>query len=193
MSCIIKIMYPHPKEAAVQKLKDAVLNQGGSFEGDTRKGHFQVDTPIGFFEAVYEINGDEIILEVLKKPFFISSARIEREIRAYLENHPELHKLKNDLFDERNKGVSYKMMAELLYDNADAIKLQKIIASYIALDYREIDLSIKIENTYISANFKENFCDDICQTWKQLKPSVIFGGMFDSIKTGNDILSLLEP
>lgn len=191
MSCKITIIYPHPKEEAVEKLKTAVLNNGGRFSGDTTEGHLSVDTPLGFFEARYFIKDDTIDIDVLRKPFIISCKRIEEEIKKYLENDSQLKDLETNLFTDDHKAFINMALRSDLYDNNDAIKLQKIIASYTGINYTQVDLDRKIENTYVASVFRGNFCDDLCNQWKQLKPSVIFGGMFDSIKTGKQILELL--
>jgi hypothetical protein len=84
MSCKFTIHYPQHKEELVAKLQDAILTTGGQFEGDTSEGRFHGNTPIGSFEGNYVITGDDIEVDVIKKPFLISCSRIESEIKKYL-------------------------------------------------------------------------------------------------------------
>ena len=86
MKCAFIITYPHSKEAAIQKLTDAVLSRAGIFKGDSTQGYFRVNTRVGIFEVKYMIDKDDITVNVLKKPVLISWKRIEKEVREYLEN-----------------------------------------------------------------------------------------------------------
>ncbi len=87
MSCQISINCTKPKEELVEKLKQAVLSQNGTFTGDTTSGSFKAKTPLGTFEASYTINQDLITIHVTEKPFLISCKRIEKEINDYLNAH----------------------------------------------------------------------------------------------------------
>lgn len=74
----------------------------------------------------------------------------------------------------------------------NAITLQKIISSYTPLIYTDIDLSKRIEDRYVATEFKNNFCDDICQTWKNINCTELHNDMFVKFKTGKDILEILK-
>lgn len=71
-------------------------------------------------------------------------------------------------------------------------KLQKIIAAYTPLDYKKISLKRIIKDNYISAEFKENFCEDICITWRNINSTQLHNDMFVKLKTGEDILQILK-
>jgi len=71
-------------------------------------------------------------------------------------------------------------------------KLQKIIAAYTPLDYTKIDLKRPIKDNYIAAEFKDNFCNDICNTWMSIDPTQIRNDMFGKLKTGEDILETIK-
>jgi hypothetical protein len=75
---------------------------------------------------------------------------------------------------------------------ADEEKLKKIIAAYAQVDYTKIDLKIDIEDKYIGAEFKYNFCDDICKCWSNLNSTQLRNDMFVKLKTGEDILNILK-
>ena len=86
MKCAFIINYPHPKEAAIQKLMTAVIERAGIFKWDSTQGYLKVNTRVGVFEVKYTIHKDDITVSVLKKPVLISWKRIEKEVREYLEN-----------------------------------------------------------------------------------------------------------
>lgn len=72
-------------------------------------------------------------------------------------------------------------------------KLKKIMASYCPVPYPEIDLSDIIKDTYVPAEEKEPFADDICNKWQltNQKCTDLHNRMFDTLKTGKDILNFL--
>ncbi|RXM52936.1 MULTISPECIES: hypothetical protein [unclassified Chryseobacterium] len=71
-------------------------------------------------------------------------------------------------------------------------KLQKIIAAYTPLDYTKINLKRAIKDNYIAAEFKDNFCADICIAWRNINPTQLRNDMFVKLKTGEDILKILK-
>ncbi len=71
-------------------------------------------------------------------------------------------------------------------------KLRKIISAYTPLEYTEIDLKEEIENKYISTEFNFNFSDDICQVWRNINSTQLKNDMFITLKTGEDILKIIN-
>jgi hypothetical protein len=71
-------------------------------------------------------------------------------------------------------------------------KLQKIIAAYTPLHYTKIDLKVEIEDKYISTELKYNFCNDICRTWQNINGAQLRNEMFVTLRTGEDILKILQ-
>ncbi len=71
-------------------------------------------------------------------------------------------------------------------------KLQKIIAAYTPLDYSRIDLKKVIKDNYIAAEFKLNFCDDICITWRNINSTQLRNDMFVKLKKGEDIIKIVK-
>lgn len=71
-------------------------------------------------------------------------------------------------------------------------KMQKIIAAYTPFDYTKIDLNKAIKDKYIAAEFKDNFCADICDVWKNVNSTTLRNNMFVTLKSGNDIVKILN-
>lgn len=71
-------------------------------------------------------------------------------------------------------------------------KLKKIIAAYTPVNYTKIDLKRTIKDNYIAAEFKDNFCNDICSYWSNIKATQLRNDMFVKLKTGEDILNILK-
>lgn len=71
-------------------------------------------------------------------------------------------------------------------------RLQKIIAAYTPLDYSKIDLTKTIKDKYIAAEFKDDFCNDICLVWTSINSTSLHNDMFVKLKTGQDLLKILN-
>ncbi|HEY0046187.1 MAG TPA: hypothetical protein VGB44_05700 [Flavobacterium sp.] len=86
MSCQFSIHYPRQKEELVEKLRDAILQTNGSFEGDQSRGIFKGNTPVGNFSGSYTIQEDTINVNIDNKPWLVSCGRIEDEINNYINS-----------------------------------------------------------------------------------------------------------
>jgi len=75
----------------------------------------------------------------------------------------------------------------------DNVKLKKIIAAYTPFLYTQIDLKKTIKNKYIAVEFKDNFFADLCDAWPDLDTTSLYNELFVTIKTGKDILELINP
>lgn len=84
--CRFSINYPKPKDELVEKLRSAILQTNGLFEGDQSRGVFQGNTPVGNFSGSYTIQDDIINVHVDNKPWLISCSRIESEINNYINS-----------------------------------------------------------------------------------------------------------
>jgi hypothetical protein len=74
----------------------------------------------------------------------------------------------------------------------DAVALQKIIATYCPWNYDQIDLSLPIQDRYVSKNVKDAFTNDICAQWPGCDCTALHNQVFSSLKTGNDILAFIQ-
>jgi hypothetical protein len=70
--------------------------------------------------------------------------------------------------------------------------LQKIIAAYTPLDYKQIKLNLTLKDKYIAAEYKNSFCNDICMRWKNIDSTQLHNDMFVSLKAGEDILKIIK-
>ena len=80
MAFTIRLDRPKDLQAVFSKAKRDVDKRGISWSGDTQQGHCS-----GFgFEGTYVVDEGYITITVLKKPLFITKARIDKEIKRYL-------------------------------------------------------------------------------------------------------------
>ena len=80
MAFTIKIEKPKNLQAVLLRAKNDAKKHNIFYEGDTKNGH-----GYGYgFDATYAVNTDFITIDVEKKPWFVSKARVEKEIRKYL-------------------------------------------------------------------------------------------------------------
>ena len=77
---IIKVPKPKDLQALLDRAKSDADKHGILYEGDITAGH---GSGMGF-EGRYVIDADFIIIHVLKKPMFVSKAKIETEVKKYI-------------------------------------------------------------------------------------------------------------
>ncbi len=83
--CCFSIEYPKPKDEMIEQLKSAVEAQtDGLFQGDTSAGEFSFSAKGFELSGDYKINGDNVSVSIIKKPWLLSCRKIESEIRKYL-------------------------------------------------------------------------------------------------------------
>jgi len=160
MSCIIKIEYRQSKEEAIQKLKDAVEANGGTFTGDTTDGYFRIATPIGAFEVEYTIVNDTITITVLKKPLLVSCNRIKEEIEKYLQNnliafdtdYDYSAELKNLRYEVPREKEYYQKIFSFKPKNSQ--KSNKLMSRYLTaiseFDLKDEDLASKVKRAILN-------------------------------------------
>jgi hypothetical protein len=77
MSCNFKVPFVGSAEEILNKTKTAVESQGGIFEGDQFKGNFSVSLLSNTVEGSYSVIGNELELDIQKKPGFLPCSAIE--------------------------------------------------------------------------------------------------------------------
>jgi hypothetical protein len=82
--CQFSIPFSSNAESLIARANQQIEKSGGSFTGDTSQGNFQGTTPIGSIVGSYQIEGQEIILSITKKPFLLSCGKIEKELRSVM-------------------------------------------------------------------------------------------------------------
>ena len=85
MSSKITINYDKSIDKLIEKLKILAKNENAYLKGNSNQGEFEVKSNIGTFKGTYNVKNSLINILIEKKPFFISTKIIEREIKKYLE------------------------------------------------------------------------------------------------------------
>ncbi|MGV3461050.1 MAG: hypothetical protein ACO1N9_11430 [Flavobacterium sp.] len=78
------VSYPGDKSQLLNKIRNMV-GAKGKLAGDETQGSFEGSTPVGGFEGRYAIEGDSITVTVDKKPFLVSTSRIQDEFEKALK------------------------------------------------------------------------------------------------------------
>ena len=81
--CNFSIPFSSSAEALVEKARHAISNAGGNFNGDSNAGNFDVSTPLGTIRGTYLIQGDQIHVSIISKPFLVSCGLIEKQLQNY--------------------------------------------------------------------------------------------------------------
>lgn len=79
MSRTFDIQLKEPAEAVLIRVQQAVTANGGRFQGDTQAGKFSGSG----VEGNYEVIGSCIRVSLQKKPWVVTWAYVEEEIRGF--------------------------------------------------------------------------------------------------------------
>lgn len=78
-----KCAYNQPKQTIVDNIQDSIQSRGGSLDGDTETGSFDIGERLGRLSGHYRFDAQQIMISITRKPIYISNQHIESEIRAY--------------------------------------------------------------------------------------------------------------
>lgn len=84
MACTFTITYQGSFGDLAAKAKTAVEANGGTFDGDSSSGTFEVPTPLGHISGNYSVDGQQITINITNKPFIITCNMIENYINEHL-------------------------------------------------------------------------------------------------------------
>jgi hypothetical protein len=79
-----------PPDLLVARARRAVLEAGGTFEGDSRRGSFSVPVPLGKIDGSYGIEGGRVAIKIDRRPFLLDCWLIERFLREWMQRIPWL-------------------------------------------------------------------------------------------------------
>ena len=82
--CRFCIPFSGDPDSLMKRARQEIERAGGAFNGDSAQGGFQAKTPLGSIHGSYQITGQEISLEIIKKPFLLSCKRIEKELASVM-------------------------------------------------------------------------------------------------------------
>ena len=85
MSFKINVLIKQDVKILVNKIRDWVQQEGGTFSGNTENGSIAIKTMLGTVKGNYAVNGNECALEITDKPFVATQGFIESKIREALE------------------------------------------------------------------------------------------------------------
>jgi hypothetical protein len=82
--CQFSIPFSADKESLLNRAKQEIEREGGSFQGNGDGGNFRARTPIGSIEGSYQIEGQQIFLVITRKPFLLSCKKIQKELSGIM-------------------------------------------------------------------------------------------------------------
>jgi hypothetical protein len=83
-ACSFNQAFTGTADALVANLKTQVQNNGGTFTGDSSSGSFSVSVVGSDVSGTYTIAGQQLNVEIDKKPFFASCSAIEKFLSSHL-------------------------------------------------------------------------------------------------------------
>jgi hypothetical protein len=81
--CQFTLPFATDKESLINRAKREIERAGGVLQGDASQGNFRAKTPIGAIEGAYQIEGQQILLAITKKPFLLS-CKIQKELTSIM-------------------------------------------------------------------------------------------------------------
>lgn len=82
--CNFNITSNEPIAQLIDKAKKAIASAGGTFDGDTEKGSYSIQTPVGKITGTYSVTGNSINFLITDKPLLVGCSKIETELKKYL-------------------------------------------------------------------------------------------------------------
>lgn len=79
--CSFSIPFTNAADSLLVKARSAIEKQGGMFNGNQSSGDFSVQL-MGTISGRYQINGQEMLVEITEKPMFIGCSQIESLMRG---------------------------------------------------------------------------------------------------------------
>ena len=73
-----------PAAELLGQIQKLAKDYNGQLQGDDKSGHVSLKILIGTIEGDYTINGDQLTLNVTKKPFLVGYQTISATIKEYL-------------------------------------------------------------------------------------------------------------
>jgi hypothetical protein len=84
--CNFSIQFNASADEVAEKARTAILDAGGSFQGNSASGMFDLSTPLGGIRGSYVIQHPVIYITISAKPFLVSCGLIEKQLRGYFES-----------------------------------------------------------------------------------------------------------
>lgn len=85
MLMAFEIPITEPTKTFFDKITKAVIKNNGIILGDEQQGNIKITSPFGMIQATYKVDGQKVIVEILKKPIFLSEELIKNEIIKFLQ------------------------------------------------------------------------------------------------------------
>jgi hypothetical protein len=79
--CRFSITFTGDPTEIVNKTKEGITKAGGKFEGDIKGGSVVMPSPVGDIEGNYTVEGQNLEIEIVKKPVFVPCSLIESELK----------------------------------------------------------------------------------------------------------------
>jgi hypothetical protein len=84
MACEFSIPFSGTPETVLAKARSAVQGQGGTFTGDANGGNFDVTAFGNTISGSYTLSGQNLMIKILSKPFFLPCSTIEGFLKNQL-------------------------------------------------------------------------------------------------------------
>ncbi|MGB5894203.1 MAG: hypothetical protein WBG58_08490, partial [Ignavibacteriaceae bacterium] len=83
--CSFKFNIDSSPTEIIDKVKTKIEKERGSFTGNENDGNFNLSSPVGAIEGNYSISGNELKIDITKKPMMLPCSMIESELEKRLK------------------------------------------------------------------------------------------------------------
>ena len=80
MACSFTISFTGTASSLVDNIRSKILANNGSFGGDDTTGNFSIQAIGATTEGSYAITGNEMMITIQRKPFFVSCNMIKNYV-----------------------------------------------------------------------------------------------------------------
>ena len=84
MACQFSISFADSAADVLCKARHTVEGQGGTFSGDASAGAFEVTAFGNTIKGAYTVSGQNLLISILDKPFFLPCSTIEGFLKNQL-------------------------------------------------------------------------------------------------------------
>jgi hypothetical protein len=82
--CSFKFKLETNPAETIEKVREKIEKEGGTFNGDENEGKFYLPTPVGIIEGSYQRTADELKIDITKKPAILPCSMLEGELKKRL-------------------------------------------------------------------------------------------------------------
>ncbi|MBM4287391.1 MAG: hypothetical protein FJ135_04435 [Deltaproteobacteria bacterium] len=87
--CLLTFQMTVPADELLRRIAKLTQEYQGRLQGDEKSGTFSLNFVLGSIEGDYNVEGEQLLLNITKKPFLLGCDTINATIKEYLRGIAE--------------------------------------------------------------------------------------------------------